>query len=419
MNTKESKFIKSLYSILETILINYLVYFFFFKRQANQEVYLLLNPNPLLFLSLIMGLRYGIKLGTFSAFISCLFYLSVYGQINGSLELFFSYFKYYKYPLLFLWSGFILGAFKDNHIRQLKNANDNIEVLTRENNNLEIDFKNVEAIQKELKNQIIKSDESIASLYEIAIKLESFEMEDVYTETIGILKKYLKVNSISLYTLDDDQQYLRLKISYGDIEEEINSIKASTCPWFFLVNKEKKVVKNPYYKEGESRPLMIAPLIRDNKIIAVVCINNMEFSIISEYALNFFQLITDWTNRALEKATFVESLMESKYIENTKLIKDSSYFIKHINIEQRRKNEFDMEFCLFSYMVKDLTVKEIDSLVSKTLRTVDLPYYNEKKQILTLLLPATKRFNGSLIEKKIDTNFGNKLVKIDLKFPED
>ncbi len=399
--------------IFETLLINGLIYFFFYVQQPNQNIYLELHPHPLLFLSLFIGLRYGIKLSLISALISSLFYIDVYIQLHGSLELFFRYFNNYKYPLLFLWGGVILGAFKDNHTRELKNADDEIKKLTKENYYLEKDFLSLETIYKDLKSQIIKSDETIVGLHDIAKKLESFEIEEIYTETIGILKKYLKATKLALYTLDRKQDFLRLKISYGDVIQN-TSIVASTCSWLIELERERGVIKNPSYSDDTDTYLMAAPLISDKKIIAVVVIKSMEFDMISEYAFNLFQLIIDWINRSLEKASYVEHLTESKFLENTNLIKDPDYFEKQIKIEKRRKVEFGMEYSILAYRLENCEFKEIDTLVVENLRSMDLAYYNQEKNIIIFLLPATKRKNAILIEKRIEDNFGNKLVKINV-----
>ena len=411
MNDHENTVVITTTAILETLLINILVTFFFYNQQPNQEVYLVLNPHPLFIFSLIMGLRYGIRIGTFSAFISCLAYYDVYDQVFGNAELFFTQFKYYIHPLTFLWGGFIVGAFRDNHRRKQRKANETIELLRETNTHLERDYGYLESIQKDLKSQIIQADESIISLYDIAKRLGSFEIEDLYTETIGIIKKYIKATKISLYTVDTDHDFLRLKISYGDFEAT-NSIKASTCSWYSLVEKERKVLKNPDYTENDTLPLMVAPLVRHEKIIALLLVHSMEFDMVSEYAFTLFQLIVDWINRTLETATFVESLLENRFIGNTLLIHDSKYFLKHIKIERRRKNEFGIDYCILSYRVKNYELQELDALVRKTLRPVDKAYYNKNKQVITFLFPATKRENVIFIEDRILKNSNNRLEKI-------
>ncbi len=417
MNNNEKATTKTILCIIETIIINFILFFFIFEKQANQEIYLFLNPNPLLFLSIIMGLRYGLKLGIISSIISCVFYIYAFFNLYNDFTLLYSSIEYYKYPLLFLWSAAILGAFKDNHIRTLNKLKNDFYILQLEKNDLEKDYFLLDKIEKELKNQIIKSDESIISLYEIATKLETFEKEDIYTETIGVLKKYLKATNITLYTYDKESNYLRLKISYGVILEK-TSIDASNCNWFKKVNETRDVVKTSYVADDKAHPLMSAPLIRDNEIIAIVNINEMDFDMLSEYAYNLFQLIIKWINRTLDKASFVEKLVDNKYIENTKLV-TAKHFKKRIEVEKRRKKEFGMDYCILSYRVANLNIEELDTMCKKTLRNVDIAYYNINRNTLSFLLPATKKSNSYILEDKIKNNFQDHLKPIELKILED
>ncbi len=415
MKNEENITNKTLISILETLIINIIVYLIFYSSQANQEVYLFLNPHPLLILTIIIALIYGMRRACISALISSIFYIAVFLKTNGDILIFLSYFKYYKYPLFFLWMAILIGAFKDNHDKELEKINEEIEIIKNDNILLENDVNLLNKIQSELKKQIISSNESIMSLYDIATKLESFEIEDIYTETVGILKKYLRATSVSLYTVDYENMYLRLKISYGEPQERQLSIDAKNCSWFIKIQEEKRVIKHALFEENnKDLPLMSAPLIKNNQIIAIVNIRDMEFDSVSEYAFTLFQLIVDWINRALEQATYVEELEGNKYLEDTNLVK-ANYFKKRIEIEQRRKKEFGMDYCLFSYRVKDLTLEEINNTVKNTLRGVDLAYYNITSNSLTFLLPATKQENSYYIQEKIIKNFDSKLEAIELK----
>lgn len=414
----ENTLYKIVVCVLETIIFNLLIFIFFYMRQANQDVYIFLNPHPLLFLAMLMGLRYGMRLGTISSLISCIFFVYVFYSLYNDFELFINSFSYYKYPLLCLWVSFIFGAFKDNYTRKQKEANDEIEILSKENYALEKDFETLDKVQQELKKQIIGADDSIISLYDIATKLETFDSEDIFTETIGVLKKYLHVTNVSLYTFDNINNYLRLKITYGNKLEDKTSIDASTCSWFKKVDKERAVVKFVNKDENEDIPLMSAPLIRNNQLIAVVNIKGMEFDMVSEYAFQLFQLILDWINRALDKATYVETLLEKIYIEDTKLV-SAEFFRKRIEIEKRRKYEFGMDYCFFAYRVRNLSLKEIDKLVQKTLRPVDIAYYNIKNNTLSFLMPATQKSFSFILEEKIKNTFKDSLVKIQLKSLEE
>lgn len=408
---------RTIISIVETLIINVIFYFIFYVHPINQEIYLSLNPHPILFLVMFMGLRYGIGLSLISAVISCVFYISVFVSVNGTMLHFFEYFDNYKYPLLYLWTGFIFGAFRDNHFIKMEKLDSRIKALESENKFLRKDYKLLEDIQKELKQQIIGSDQSIISLYDIATSLASFNSEDIYTETVGILKKYLKVTSVALFDFDEANRYLRLKIFYGDSSNKRNSIDVNECFWFDKIEKERKVMKI-LNKVDENSPLMVAPLIKNDKILAIISIYKMEFDMVSEYAFNLFQLIIDWINKALENATYVETLKNERNVDDTVLV-NASYLRKRLEIERRRKKEFKMDYCFLSYRLEGFSIKEIDAIVRKTLRPFDLAYYNVKSRTISFLMPATNSNNTLILEEKLKRSFNDKLVDIELSPLED
>lgn len=397
-------------SIIETLVFNAIVYYFFYMMQANQELYINLNPHPLLFLCAFMGLRYGKKLGAIAALISCTFYIYIFVALGNEFSLLFEYFSNFKNPLIFLWMALILGTFRDNHYYKLTKVENENELLKEDYQKLEKDFRIIDKVQKELKIQIIDSHESIISLYDIALKLETFEIEDIFTETIGVLKKYLKVTAASIYYYDEKSQYLRLKILYGENLLDRSSFPISEFPSYEEAVETKSVVK---WKKGdkENQPLMVAPLIKEGKIIAFINIESMDFDVLSEYAYRLFILITDWVNKALSKANYVEDISNYKFIENT-ILATPDYFEKRVAIEERRRKEFNMEYGLLKYRNNSICLKELNKIVSRSLRVVDVVGYDNSTKTLSILMPATKNDALHIIEERISNNFGYKLERI-------
>lgn len=398
-------------TIIETLVVNAIVYLLFYMLKANQEVYINLNPHPLIFFSAFMGLRYGKKLGLLSAVITSYIYILVFVSLNYELSFFFQYFSNFKNPLICLWIALILGIFRDNHLYNTAKLKDENKTLKEEYLKLEKDFHVIDRVQKELKNQIIGSNESIISLYDIASKLETFEIEDIFTEIIGVLKKYLKVTSASIYYYDEVNQFLRLKIKYGENIIDRSSFAIDEFPCYESAIKSRTVVK---WKKGDSKkqPLMVAPIIKNNKIIAFINIENMEFDVLSEYAYRLFTLITDWVNKALSKAHFIDEISEKKYIDNT-LFAVPEYFNKRVAVEEDRRIKFSMEYGLLKLKNESFRIEELNSIVSRSLRIVDIASYDVETKILSILLPATKLKDMHIIEERFLTHFEYKLSKID------
>ncbi len=403
-------FKKIIISIIETLFINAIVYYFFYVKQANQEVYINLNPHPLIFLCAFMGLRYGKNIGGLNSLITSVIYISIFVALGNELSEFFQYFSEFKNPLIFVWIAVILGIFRDNYFYKLHKAEFENTLLQEEYVKLENDFKIIDKVQKELKHQIIESSESIVSLYDIASKLETFEIEDIFTETIGVLKKYLKVSAASIYYFDEKNKFLRLKIFYGKNQLNNNSFPIDEFPCYEEAIASKNVVK---WKIGdkENQPIMVAPLIRDDKIIAFVNIEKMDFDVLSEYAYSLFSLITQWVNKSLNKANYVDELSNDKYIDNT-ILAMPDYFNKRVAVEESRKAKFNMEYGLLKFKNTSFSLYELNRIISTSVRTVDVVGYDNESKILSILMPATKEHTLHIIEERIMSNFNYSIEKI-------
>lgn len=404
---------KAFLCIAETAVVNIIVSVIFFELQPNQDVYLHLNPHPLFLLCIAMGMRYGNHLGIVSAGISSVFYTGVFLDLYGDISFLFESFRNYKYILLFFWSAVIFGVFKDNHTAAIDKISLEKEVLDNNYKQLIKTHKLTQKIQQELKKQIIGSEESILQLYEIASRLETLDSEEVYTETIGILSKYLKADAVSIYTYNEESGYLRLKIRTGDHDLDSRSLVIKDSAGFSKVVFDMQAVR--WSDAGEDTfPLMAAPLIKDDKVLAVVNIIHMDFDRLSEYAFQLFKLIIEWVNKALDRAIYVDGLKDSKFIAGTGLMRHEA-FAERLKAEERRKKEFGMEFGYLKYRVKGMDIGAIDEGMGKLLRTVDVVGYDPAQDTVYVLLPATPGDKLPMIEKRILDRFGDRMEKISEK----
>lgn len=355
-------------------------------------------------------MRYGLKTAFLSAFLSTLFYLKAFSDLHNGFALLLMYFENYKYILLFFWSALILGSLKDNHGAKIEQLTGHIYLLEKQYKDLEKSYNVSVRIQNEMKKQIINSEESMLHLYEIAGKLNTLEVEEIYTEALGILAKYLKADSISIYTYDERSNFLRLKVKLGEYSLENRSSKVKEHEGYFKVISEKRAVR--WSEIQEKFPLMSAPLIKDNKVIGVINIENMEFERISEYAFQLFKIIIDWINDAISKAYFVDNLREDKYLQETTILK-FEFFNKRLAEEERRRNDFNLEYVYFKYEVNGLALKELyHYFVSRVFRSVDIVSYEPERKTLHILLPATSLEDLPIIKARIDSKWSNFLAEI-------
>lgn len=408
------KYKRFVYSLFENIVLNLIIFYVFFYINPIKENYLSMNIHPLVIVVTAMALRYGNYIGLTSAFIASVNYVYSYYLLGRDLYLFIIDFNYYKFLLMFFLSAVVFGRFKDNFEFRLNNLRMKYEELKKNYDELKSGYDKMKFIKEELRKQIVGVEYSIVSLYEIASSLETLDSEEIYTEVMNMLSKFLKAKAVSIYTVDDSQKYLRLKLKMGQDILIPNSIVIQEHNCFMEAITTKKPVKvNSECKSSGMCPLLIGPILKDDRAIAVVNIEKIEFEMVTEYSFNLFKVIVDWINRALVQALEVESEFKNKrFFENTNIMK-YEYFLERLDEEKARREKFDLDYCLLKYEVKEMNIKEIDDKLQKLIRKVDVVSYDEANNVLYILLPATDNSKLAIVLGRIENAFKERLVRLD------
>ena len=403
---------KWLYSCLESIILTVIVSYFF----HNNYNFLTLNLHPLLIITAVITLRYGRWPGLMSAFISSISYTYIYLLADKSFYLLFTEFSNYKFFLMFFLTAVILGRFKDNYQIKINNLEEEKEKLIEDNKELNNNLEEVTFIKDEIKKQIVGAEHSILSLYEMAQSLESLEPESLYTEVMKVFKKFLEAEIISLYTLDKENDFLRLKLRVGGKSEMDNSIELAKYPCLNRVIQQKETSKRhngcPYSKQ---RAVFVAPIIDRGQVLGIVNIEEIEFTKITDYSYQLFKVIMDWLNNSLAKAiSYEEKIANEKYYGETSIMK-YSFFEKRLNEEEKREKEFKMDFQILAYENRaELDLINIDNIFSGLIRKTDVMAYDKKEKIIYLLFPATHAEYMGIIKKRINSKIGDKLEMVHL-----
>ncbi|MGB3367384.1 MAG: GAF domain-containing protein [Acidaminobacteraceae bacterium] len=399
---------KLIRSTLESSIVIIAVFYYFFILKDNPNAFLDSNPSPLFMLSLGMGLMYGNLVGMWIATICTFFVVYTLTRLGIPTSAIILKFDYFKFPLMFFWSGILGGLNKDGYLR-------NIAVLKKKSQQLEYDnkylgklYKTSMNIQKELKMQIVGEENSLMSIYEIAIRLKTLEPEQVFTETLGILKKYLGANTVSIYSVDKKNNFLRLKIRSGDMITEKSSLNLDSSEWFLKVVNEKRIVRWADTPEKDF-PILSAPLIDGDEVIAIINIESMDFHKLSEYAFNTFKIVIEWVNVTLVRALSFNKLKSSEYYDNTRILKFNN-FIKRLSIEKQRADEYNLEYLYLTYKSKERSLEVINEKVSSFLRTLDVVSYEPIGNKIYFLLPATPLNKKSIIEDRLFSKLSDVLI---------
>jgi K+-sensing histidine kinase KdpD len=396
---------KYLKPIIEVTLANFLLYLVLFRLQPNPEIYFELNPHPLIFVVLIFALVYGNFIGFIATMITEIFYIVLFYEIYGDLKLLVSDPQYFKYPLLFLWITTVIGTIIDNHMDHIEYLRDQYRELKHHYKLLKKNYIQSERALDELEEQIIDADMSIIALYDIAQRLKKLDQEEILTEILGIFSKYLKATKISIYSNYDNSDYLRLKLAIGvDIQERRSSKKIEVGSIEERVIREKETFR---YTDApdENDFLLIGPILKDNKVIGIIIIEEMFFDQLSNYAYTLFKVILEWVNLSIDNARIVEAERQSQYHNNSSVLKYIA-FKKYLSTERRRRKEYGLNYFLLTLKAEDDPLKE-SQLIKSSIRDVDrISFYEDR---IYVLFPGTPEplydFITEKIFQRIDKSF--------------
>lgn len=380
---------------LENIFYYTLIVILFKNILGFEDQFLELNIHPLFILAGIMAYRYGVHLGVLSATMATMVYVYVYLDLGHDIVVFFYDFKYYKFLLMFYISSFILGRIKDNQKEKTKDLSQEISLLHKNYKSLYDNNTKLIYLNNRMKGQIIKSEESIIALYNIADTLDILDVEEVITNLIGVFRTYINAEVISLYTVDSSKKYMRLKVAVGENRKLPSSIEISKYLEFGRVIEDKKYAK----RDGTNLeiPVFYAPILNNDEVIAILNIERLSYETYTTYTEKIFEILVSWTSKSISNAiSYSEKIEDEIYYEKTRIM-HKKFFEKRLIEEKKRAEMFELSHILIKFKVLVEDLKEIEL----NMRSVDRAGYYEEDKILYIIFPATQLENKNLLKSKI------------------
>lgn len=400
------KYIKS---TIEIVVINLIAYILLYRINPNPERFFQLNPHPLLIVLIVFSLLYGNKIGLIASTVTTCHYIALFYLTYGNIGDYIFQIEFFKYPLLFFGLTLVVGMVVDNHVNEQEELKEQNELFYKNYTKLNKEFSLAKEAIDELKEQIIESDSSILALYDIAKRLQELNEEEILTETVGIMNKYLKANKVAIYDYQGYGDYLRLKIAIGWNEEQApNSLNINEEVYLEQVLLQQKILRYVDI-QTEHAPLLVGPIVKDYAVIGVVCIDDMVFGNISNYSYTLFKVILDWVGLSLENAKLIASNQNS-YIDDTQILRFET-FQKRLASEKRRKKEYYLDYKLLCFNSAYATMEKAILLKSK-LRSID--YVTVKGKNIYVVLPAINSNVKPVISEMIASRVGLYLEEVEI-----
>jgi len=391
--------------VAENVGLNAAIFLVFFHFNPLRDAFITMNIHPLLILVALMSLRYGNYSGIMSAAFASATFMYAYHLLGRDLIIFFLEWSHYKFILMFFLTAVVLGSAKDRSDSTIDRLREELAETKRELADLSETEQKTQFIAEELKKQIIGAEDSILSLYEVATALDTVHSEEVYTEVMTVLVRFIRAKAVAIYMVDATNGYLRLKIHMGDTEKTRASLRVDEHTYLAAVVHELKVIKIG----GDSSagdPLFSAPIIKEGRAIAVINIEDADISMVTEYTFNLFKIIVEWISKALTRALEVEDIVDKDaYLPGT-TIRRWEHFALRVKEEKRRYTKFGLPYGLIRIYLGDSPLDdELSAKIQRSIRQIDAVGFDTEKNEIHILLPITtcavlskvvERLKGSL-----------------------
>ncbi|MEE8324592.1 MAG: NAD-dependent epimerase/dehydratase family protein [Candidatus Humimicrobiaceae bacterium] len=280
---------------------------------------------------------------------------------------------------------------KDFALKSLRNKYDFLNDIYNE----------TRVVKDELQSQIIETEDSFGVIYGIVQEVDSLEIEKIFSASIDAIERIMKTDSVSIYTVnraDSDNKFLRLKTRSNSLKEKIeNSIKVSKHPELKEVLKTKSLYVN--YKLKENVPVMIAPVIDDRNVIAIVSLHKVAFETLTMHYENLFQTVISLVTNALKRAYFFEaSLKDKRYIPNTRIL-NSDTFDKILEEVKKKEEELGMSYSILKIAPPHKSINTLSNKIIEGIRDNDYIGMSKKKEIFILLSNTRHSYAHIVIDR--------------------
>lgn len=271
---------------IENVLLFILICFLTVLSQRNSSIPMI--DYKIIYIVVIAGL-YGINHGILSSLLSCGLYgyvfvaegkdaVSLVNDTNSLLQIAF-------YILI----GLVLGYMTDYKNQELKAKEGLVQSLEEKCHLISGIHADILRINRELSEQIINNKESFGKAYSVIKRLDSLNPKEIYDRSVTVLENMMQTDMVSIYTFSDMKSIAILAAKSENSDFAVPGI---------VKVKERKDIQTAIHTKDvfvnkellPEVPVMTAPILFQDEVIAVASIYDMNFEDITLHKLNLFKV---------------------------------------------------------------------------------------------------------------------------------
>lgn len=355
------------------------------------------NIDLLLIYILIVGIIFGKVQSVIACALSAILY-SWQGLANGReiVALFTDHTTLIQFAV-YLFVALLVGYVIDRkHLRE-ETAKNELQLFKEKYLLLDEIYTETRKVKEELQTQILYSEDSVGEVYSVIKKIDSLEPDEVFNGVISVLEQIMKTKEAAIYLVGQGNRYLRLISKSNAVSSKFpTSIEVvPNSPYAKALLENKSIINRDL---DPNLPMMVAPIWKEDKPVALICINEMDFDKLTLYHENLFYVVTNLITSSVTRAyEYVNATHHDRYIEGTSILKPE-YFKKVLESKQKAQEQLNIPYSL----IKLEPVKEMEQVIEKIsalLRDTDYIGIDEKGSYWMLLSNTNKENARAVINR--------------------
>ncbi|HAJ95836.1 MAG TPA: hypothetical protein DCP02_06345 [Actinobacteria bacterium] len=180
-------------------------------------------------------------------------------------------------------------------------------------------------------------------------------------------------------------------------------------PEFKEVISSRSLVVNHKLKPGI--PFIMAPIIDNKDVIAIVSLHEVPFENITMHYENLFQTVVSLISNALKRAYFFEaSLKDKRYISDTRILNPDT-FEKILDEVRKKEEDLGMSYSLLRVSSTcQKSLQELSIIITESVRDNDYIGISNKKRVYVLLSNTQHNHAQIVIDRLSNRNIESSII---------
>jgi nucleoside-diphosphate-sugar epimerase len=342
-----------------------------------------------LFYVILMGSMHGGLVGIVAAIIACFSYGIDWVIKGNDLYLLLYNMDNWLPLMMYMLAGGLFGYMHDKTGEKVKMLEREKEERDTETAFLESMYKQASEDRSQLQKQVMRYRDSYGRIYSITQELDTLQPEQVFLSTLNVLEDTMQNHSVALYSRTGNTPFARLVVHSREIVGSLSkSLDLDKFPLMKARLERGEMFTNTALEPGY--PVFCAPLMQDERLIAMIALWDVPFDQQTLYHQNLFNVVAGLTQSAMVRTLRYFNMSQDMYLEGTHILADKA-FRSAMGVYQRMRKQRTSSYLLLR--VKSLSgeadLREMDRCIGSVTRTTDVTGRTDDGAYFVLLPQAS------------------------------